>query len=234
MEECHMPGLCEKVLSPVDALNAVTSFLDAYGKDGIVGIAGPGDPLANETTFETISLLKENYPDIKICLCTNGLNLPDHMSRLTKLGIKHMSLTLNGIDPKIVNKVYRYIKVDNEKISGTEASERLIYNQLKGIQMAVEAGMFIKINTVVIPGLNDSHLEKIAEKVAELGAGIMNVMPLIPAGMFKYYRRPTLQEMQQHYKNCGKYLPVFKKCKQCRADATGIPGKEEGKCHKTA
>lgn len=234
IEECQMPGVCEKIVSPAEAVNFVTPFLNKYGKNSIIGIAGPGDPLANEETFDTISLLKENFPDIRLCLCTNGLNLPDNISRLKASGIKHMSVTLNGISPEIVNKIYRYIKLDGKKVMGTDASVTLIRNQLKGIEMAVQAGLFVKVNTVVIPAINDFHLVEIAKKSADLGAGIMNIMPLIPGGMFKYYRRPTTQEMQQHYQDCGEFISVFKKCKQCRADAVGIPGEMEGKCQRTA
>lgn len=234
LKECQMPGVCEKIFSPQEALKAVKEFFNEWGNDSIVGIAGPGDPLANEETFESIALVKETFPHARICLCTNGLNLPDQIDRIVDLGIKHMSVTVNGIDPKIVNKIYRYIRHNGKIKTGLDAAKILIDNQLKGIQRAVEKGVFIKINTVAIPEINDFHLSEIAKRYAQLGAGIINVMPLIPGGTFKYFRRPTLKEMQTYYEECGQYLPVFRKCKQCRADATGIPGRGEGKCHKTA
>jgi nitrogen fixation protein NifB len=44
----------------------------------VLGIAGPGDPLANpQRTFETFRQLAEKAPDIKLCVSTNGLMLPN-------------------------------------------------------------------------------------------------------------------------------------------------------------
>ena len=51
----------------------------------VVGIAGPGDPLANpERTFRTFDLIAESCPDVTLCLSTNGLALPDHIERLVE------------------------------------------------------------------------------------------------------------------------------------------------------
>ena len=45
--------------------------------------AGPGDPLANpEKTFKTFELIARTAPDIKLCLSTNGLALPDHVDTI--------------------------------------------------------------------------------------------------------------------------------------------------------
>jgi nitrogen fixation protein NifB len=42
----------------------------------VLGIAGPGDPLANpQRTFETFRQLALQAPDIKLCVSTNGLVL---------------------------------------------------------------------------------------------------------------------------------------------------------------
>ena len=44
----------------------------------VLGIAGPGDPLANpDRTFATFRMLAQQAPDIKLCVSTNGLALPD-------------------------------------------------------------------------------------------------------------------------------------------------------------
>jgi nitrogen fixation protein NifB len=40
---------------------------------------------------------------------------------------------------------------------------------MKGIEEAVKRHMFVKINTVYIPGINDDHIPEIAKKVGEMG-----------------------------------------------------------------
>ncbi|MCP3926485.1 MAG: radical SAM protein [Desulfobacterales bacterium] len=228
------PGTCSSVISPSEALFEAKEFIKEWGDSSIIGIAGPGDPLYNVETFETIKLLNEHVPNIRICLCTNGLKLYESIGFLVEAKVKHVSITINGIDAGIVKKIHPFIHSDGFKIVGKKAAEILITNQLKAIESAVSNGIFIKINSVVIPGLNDFHLMDVAKKVSEIGAGIMNPMPLIPAGKFRDIKRPTSNFMDSIYNGCGKYIEVFKKCRQCRADARGIPGKENCRWKKTA
>ena len=54
-----------------------------------------------------------------------------------------------------------------------EAAKIQIENQLEGIKAAVDAGIVVKVNTVLIPGINDKHVVEIARKINELGAYIM-------------------------------------------------------------
>jgi len=234
LTESGKPGACSRVLSPSESLLVVSDFLEEWGESSIVGIAGPGDPLANEETFETLALLNKRHPGIRLCLCTNGLNLPQEVSRLKRYNVDHISITMNGIDPDIISQIHSYVEIDGEKIKGRTGAEFLIANQISGLQMAVQSGIFVKVNSVVIPGINDHHLPEVARYLSESGAGIMNVMPLIPGGRFKDIAPPSLPEMEKLYNSCGKYLPVFKKCRQCRADAKGIPGKETCTWQQTA
>jgi MoaA/NifB/PqqE/SkfB family radical SAM enzyme len=74
----------------------------------------------------------------------------------------------------------------------------------------------------------------VAKTASEKGAKIINVMPLIPGGRFGRIKAPDATEMGRLYRKCGKYLDVFTACKQCRADAAGIPGNEKCTWEKTA
>ncbi len=224
--EMSKPGICDRVISPEEALTETSEFLKECGTESIVGIAGPGDPLANEETFTTLGLIRREFPKVKLCLCTNGINLPGSIERLKYFKVDHISITVNGILPDIIGRIHSFIEIDGEKIRGRKGAEFLIASQINGIQMAVKSGIFVKINSVVIPGINDHHLPDTARYLREKGAGIINIMPVIPGGRFKHILPPTSGEMKSLYIQCGRYLPVFKKCRQCRADAKGIPGKE--------
>jgi nitrogen fixation protein NifB len=50
---------------------------------------------------------------------------------------------------------------------------------------------------------------------------------LIPLGEFDNLIAPTCDELREVRVTCEAVIPVFRACKQCRADAIGIPGKEE-------
>ena len=62
----------------------------------------------------------------------------------------------------------------------------------------------------------------------DLGVYIMNIMPLIPAGRFKKLKAPSKDELDHIRDACSFYIRQFRLCKQCRADACGIPGGEDG------
>jgi nitrogen fixation protein NifB len=54
----------------------------------------------------------------------------------------------------------------------------------------------------------------------------MNIMPLIPQGKFAHIAAPSMQEIQDMRKSCGKMLYQFHNCVQCRADAMGVPSEK--------
>jgi molybdate transport system substrate-binding protein len=222
----NRPGITAGILSPEQALIKAGKFLDQWGPESIVGVAGPGEPLANPETLETLELIRTQYPEARLCLCTNGLNLCDSLETINKLKIKYLTVTINGVQPEVVAKIQPWIKKDDKIIIGKEGAKLLIENQLAGIKAAVKSGIFVKVNTVVIPDINGSHVETVARTARKLGAVLLNLMPLIPGGEFNNMERPSHSFMKDLQKKCEPIIPVFKKCRQCRADAEGIPGKE--------
>jgi len=75
-----------------------------------LGIAGPGDPLANpERTFATFGMLSKLAPDIKLCLSTNGLAVPDFADEIVKHNIDHVTITINCLDPDVGVDIYPWI-----------------------------------------------------------------------------------------------------------------------------
>src|SRR6516165_9764487 len=71
------PGVVSEKLTPEEATRKVMAVASQVPQLSVLGIAGPGDPLANpEKTFRTFELIQKTAPDIKLCLSTNGLALP--------------------------------------------------------------------------------------------------------------------------------------------------------------
>lgn len=223
------PGVTAKVLSPAQALMKTRDFVRVWGGNSVVGVAGPGEPLANEETLETLRLVQREYPEISLCICTNGLTLPERCEELHALGVRHLTVTINGIDPSVVAQIQPVAAKDGRVYGGKSAAKKLIENQTSGLKRAVEAGMFVKVNCVVIPEINGAHVTSLAREVKALGAHVMNPIPLIPRGLFRRMNKPDDRYMARVRSMCGDIIPVFHHCKQCRADAEGIPGKEEAR-----
>ncbi|MBI3759732.1 MAG: nitrogenase cofactor biosynthesis protein NifB, partial [Deltaproteobacteria bacterium] len=201
----------------------------------VLGIAGPGDPLANpERTFETFRMLSEQAPDIKLCVSTNGLTLPDHIDDLAKHNIDHVTITINCVDPDVGAKIYPWIFWKNKRIRGREAAAILIEQQQKGLEMLVARGILVKVNSVMIPGVNDAHLAEVSRIVKAKGAFLHNVMPLISeAEHGTFYgitgqRGPTAEELQKLQDECSGDMNMMRHCRQCRADAVGLLGEDRG------
>jgi nitrogen fixation protein NifB len=211
-------------MKPEETVSSVERAIKKNPNLEIVGISGPGEPLFNQETFETLKLVSENFPNMKLCLCTNGLLLPNYAKELWDLNVKSLTITVNAIDPEIASTISSYSIVDGKKYQGIEGAELLVSKQLEGLEMASDLGFLIKVNTVLIPGINMDHVRDIAWEVQSRGAHIMNIMPLIPLGRFKNLKAPTCDDLIYAREACESIIPIFRACKQCRADACGIPG----------
>lgn len=225
------PGVTSKVLTPEQAVRRVDLVSRHMDKKGgarlkVVGIAGPGDPLANPWTFETFRLVREAFPEMTLCLSTNGLRLPEKMDQILEGGVHSLTVTINALTPETGAKVYEWINFAGTKIRGREAAEILLMEQLKGVEMAVRAGLMVKINHVYIPGVNDHETLDLAVKVRDLGAEMMNIMPVIPVGIFKNVVPPSDMTMEMVRNQAELILSQARHCKQCRADAAGVVGQD--------
>jgi nitrogen fixation protein NifB len=225
------PGVTSEKLTPEQALKKALAVASAIPQLSVLGIAGPGDPLANpEKTFKTLELVAKAAPDIKLCLSTNGLALPDHVDTIALLNIDHVTITINMIDPAIGTKIYPWIFYNHKRYTGVEAAKILTQRQLQGLQMLTERGILCKINSVMIPGINDRHLLDVNKAVKSRGAFLHNIMPLILSPQYgtvfglNGQRAPTAQELTELQDACQGQMNMMRHCRQCRADAVGLLG----------
>ncbi|MBE6493410.1 MAG: radical SAM protein [Methanosphaera stadtmanae] len=193
----------------------------------VVGVAGPGDSLCSENTLKLFEQVKEEFPDLILCMSTNGLLVPDYAQKIADVGVKTVTITINAVDPKIGAQIYDDINYKGKMYHGVEGFKILSENQLKGIEMLSNLGVVIKVNSVLIPGVNEDHIKEIAKVVHSKGASIMNVLPLIPLNKFKDTPKPDCKLLARVRDEAEEYLPIFRACTQCRADAFGIPGQAQ-------
>ena len=222
------PGVTSEVLTPKQAVDKVRYVKERVPYLSVIGIAGPGDPLANEETFQTLELLKKEFPEMTLCLSTNGLNLPENVDRLNALGVKFVTVTMNAVDAEVASKMYEFVRYQGTKYQGIEAAEILVKKQQEGIRKASEAGMLVKVNSVLVPGINSDHLPEVAKRAKELGAYIVNILPLIPVPgtKFESMRAPTSKERKRLQDECEVDIRQMRHCRQCRADAIGLLGED--------
>ena len=222
------PGVTSEVLTPGQAIEKIRVVKEAVPNLSVIGIAGPGDPLANEETFRTLELVSREFPELTLCISTNGLALPDAADRLYGLGVRFVTVTMNAADPSIGAEIYDSVVFKGEKLTGEEGALTLLYRQTEGIRRCAELGMAVKVNIVMIPGINDEHIPTLVKKVKALGAYIVNILPLIPVEGTKFsdLRAPTPAERKEMMDRCELDAKMMRHCRQCRADAIGLLGED--------
>lgn len=221
------PGVTSAVLSPNQAMTYLDFVLEEVKNISVVGIAGPGDPFANPTeTMKTLSMVREKYPDLICCLATNGLGIGPYIDELAKINVSHVTITLNAIDPEIGSKIYSFVRHGKKVLTPRAGFEILLEKQLEAIQRLKERNITTKINTIILPGINEDHIEAVAEKMSDMGVDILNCIPFYPnqGAAFAHLKEPSKEVVTGIRKKAARYLPQMLHCKRCRADAVGILG----------
>lgn len=220
----NRPGVASGVLSPDEAVDAIKKAVELMPEIRVAGVAGPGDTLATPNALETFRKVKKELPGIIKCMSTNGLLLDEKADEVIEAGIDSLTVTVNAVDPQIQSKINEFIIYHGKRYEGVEAAEILIRNQLNGIRKVAAAGVTVKVNTVFIPEINKDHIPLVAKTVAEAGASIYNIIPLIPQHKLDWCTEPDCRSLYEVRKEAEKYIKVFRHCQRCRADAVGIPG----------
>ncbi len=107
-----------------------------------------GEPLVRKGLLELITRLNDISCLKDLSLTTNGILLPKYLENLAASGIKRINISLDSLKPEKFHQITGYDKLDNV---------------IEGIKMATDLGLHpIKINMVVIKGINDDEVQDFA------------------------------------------------------------------------
>lgn len=221
------PGVTSAVLSPSQAMVYLEEVLRQKPNIRVVGIAGPGDPFANAAqTLETCRRVRERYPEMMLCLATNGLNLGPYLDDLAELKVSHVTVTVNAVDPQIGAEIYSWMRIGKRVKRAEEGAAILLARQLEAIQGLKERGIIVKINSIIIPGINEDHIEAVARKMNELGVDLFNCMPYYPntGSQFEHLQEPDTGTVNAVRRAAGRHVKQMRHCTRCRSDAVGLLG----------
>ncbi len=127
-----------------------------------------GEPLVRPDIAEIVSGIRAEAPGADISMTTNGYYLAELASRLAEAGLDRVNVSLHSLR----EEVYR-------RITGVDGLEKV----LKGLREASNAGFkLIKINAVVLKGLNDSELWSLLEFARDNGF-VLQLIELHPVGL---------------------------------------------------
>jgi len=126
-----------------------------------------GEPLLRRNLPELVGRINA-LPGIEdISLSTNGARLDRYAGELAHAGLKRVNISLDSLDQGCI-----------EKITGRDALDSV----LQGIHAAELAGLSpIKINMVIMEGVNDHEIDRMAEFAFNSGL-ILRLIELMPMG----------------------------------------------------
>jgi nitrogen fixation protein NifB len=223
------PGVTSSVLTPGQALAYLDNVIARRPEISVMGIAGPGDPFANpEETMETLRIVRKKYPKLMLCVATNGLGVGPYIDELADLKTSHVTITMTAIDAAIGAKIYSWVRDCKRPLRGLEGAATLISRQIEALVRLKKRGVVVKINSIIVPGINDEHIPEVAAKVGALGADLMNCMALVPVkgAVFEEVPPPDNLMTARVRLQSERFLPQMTHCARCRADAVGFIGEE--------
>ena len=213
-------------MTPEEAVKRTLEEIERRPMLRIAAVSGPGEPLANETTFSTLNRVKTEFPDIHFCLSTNGILLAENVSRLVDLNVETVSVSMSTTNPLSAARIYQWAILDGELHHGEEMGRRVIEKQLEGIRRANNVGIRVKVNTILIPSINSQDIDDLNRLLAKFGAAIQNIVPLVPNDDMKHLQAPSPSDLAKIRQASSKHIKQFYHCQQCRSDVVGIPGRD--------
>ena len=174
-------------------------------------------------------MIREDFPDLLLCLSTNGLELVNRIDDLHRLGVNHITVTINTMNPELAAQIYSHVRIDGKRRSDMDAMSEFLQRQVAGIKAAIQAGMLVKANSILIPGLNDKELVSLSKRLKLMGVSLHNILPLIadPGIGSRFseqgWQEPSHEDLESIRAECG-ITGQMTHCRQCRADAIGRLG----------
>jgi len=221
------PGVTSGVLTPDQAVAYLAAVLKRRPNTAVVGIAGPGDPFANgKETMETLRMVRRRHPDMILCVATNGLNVAPYVDRMAELRVSHVTVTVNAVDPDIGRNIYSWVRLGKRLFHPSKGAGLLLERQLEAISALKQKGIAVKVNTIILPGVNDDHIPEVAQRMAELNVDILNCVPHLPnkEAAFAHIPEPSGEMVRRVRERAAQFLPQMHHCTRCRADAAGLLG----------
>lgn len=164
---CHMEGYKEQEIKQQElTLDEIELIAEAAHRLGIKAfkITG-GEPTLREDLADIVSIMKDRC-NAYVSITTNGSLLHNHLPKLADAGIDHINVSLHALS----SSAFR-------TITGSTLVDRVVAN----LRLAHEYGIPLKINFVILKGINEEDIPKIIDFASEIGATVQFI-ELHPVG----------------------------------------------------
>lgn len=137
----------------------------------ITGIRGfkvtGGEPLIRRDIVDIIRALASSAPGSDISMTTNGMLLEALASHLAGAGLRRVNVSIHSLR----RERYKFI-------TGVDGLDRAV----RGVRAAVDSGLKVKVNALLLRGVNEDEVFDLIEFSRGVGA-TLQLIELIPVGM---------------------------------------------------
>lgn len=123
-----------------------------------------GEPLVRKDICEVIASL--SHTGIPVGVTTNGVLLDKYAGCLAGLGVDKVNVSIHSLDPESYKSITR---------------RPLLGSALRGVRSAVDAGLRVKVNIVLLRGKNEGEVKRLIDMAARVGFEIQ-LIELHPVG----------------------------------------------------
>jgi len=102
-----------------------------------------GEPTLRHDLSTFIQMISSYKSDIDLAMTSNAYLLDKYMQPLKEAGLKRINISLDTLNPEVAKKI---------------SQKDILQKVLNGIDLAIEAGMVVKINSVILRGHNDTEI----------------------------------------------------------------------------
>ena len=143
---------------------------------------------------------------IDIAMTSNGVKLPEMAHDLADAGLRRINVSLDSLRPEVFRELTRRDDLDRV---------------IAGIDAALDAGLDpVKVNCVVMRGINDDEVADLAAFGREKGVGVrfIEFMPLDADGQWSLRQgRPRPRDPRAHRRGVPARAPAGRRCPPQRA-----------------
>jgi len=153
-----------------------------------------GEPLVRRGIVDICKVVAGTRGIQEVCLTTNGILLPQYAEALKSAGVDRINISLDSLDSVTYNEITRFDRLNDA---------------LAGIEAALETGFdAIKINTVLIGGINDGEILELLELTRKYKVDV-RFIELMPVGecagwaSSRFYSSQSIFELAPELRETG-------------------------------
>jgi cyclic pyranopterin phosphate synthase len=168
-------GSLHKVKRFLD-IDEIRRLLTAFAGLGMTKLRLTGGEPTLRRDFTEIAAMAGTVPGIrKLAFSTNGYRLHKHAAEWRRAGLTAVNVSVDSLNPEIFHRVTGY--------DG-------LHQVLAGVEAAVTAGFEqVKINAVLLRGINDGQLDDFLEWVRDRPVGVRFIELMQTGENFLYFRK---------------------------------------------